>query len=89
MAMPIHSYHPPADIIPDEAPVDDHDDFQELPNPRVNLTKLSAILRSKFGIGKYEIHLMHDVYSIRAPGRLSLVSSASPTSRFCTWNELS
>jgi hypothetical protein len=47
--------------------------FQDLPGLRISLDKLSAKLRSKFGTGRYQIFLMQDTYSIRAPGRLSMV----------------
>jgi hypothetical protein len=46
---------------------------QNLPGTRIHLEKLSVRLKMKFGIGSYEIHLMHDVYSIVAPGCLTTV----------------
>jgi hypothetical protein len=48
--------------------------IQELPGPRIDLTKLSAKLQSKFGTDRFEIYLSHDVYSVKAPGKLSSVS---------------
>jgi hypothetical protein len=40
----------------------------------ISFEKLTAKLRSVFGAGKYEITLMHDVYTIKAPRHLSAVS---------------
>ncbi len=49
--------------------------FQDLAGHRISLDKLSEKLQSKYGAGAYEIYLMHDVYSVKAPGRLSVVSA--------------
>lgn len=46
---------------------------QEIPGPRIDLSKLSTKLKSKFGPTAYQIQLMHDVLRINAPGRLSSV----------------
>ncbi|KAK3368272.1 hypothetical protein B0H63DRAFT_488176 [Podospora didyma] len=53
---------------------------QDLPGPRIRLDKLSAKLRTKFGPGTYKIYLIHDVYSIKVPARLSLTEIAE-----CFW----
>jgi hypothetical protein len=46
---------------------------QDLSNHRVNLFKLSAMLQDRFGKDGFEIHLMHDVISVKAPAWLSPV----------------
>ncbi|KAK0621006.1 hypothetical protein B0T14DRAFT_241251 [Immersiella caudata] len=51
-------------------------DSQDLPDYRISLDKLTEKLRSKFGAGAYEIFLMHDVYTVKAPGRLSATEIA-------------
>ncbi|KAK0723476.1 hypothetical protein B0T26DRAFT_706506 [Lasiosphaeria miniovina] len=49
--------------------------FQELSQFRIDLDKLCAKLESKFGAGVCTIYLMQDVYTIKAPARLSIVHS--------------
>lgn len=67
--------------------------FQDIVGRDINPTKLMALLRMRFGVDRYEIHvrcfheecvllcsegtnqgtpqMIHDVYSVRAPERLS------------------
>ncbi|KAH6674872.1 hypothetical protein B0J14DRAFT_653050 [Halenospora varia] len=43
----------------------------EIPGRSVHPSKLTAMLRSKFGIGAYDIMMARNVYTIRTPRRLS------------------
>ncbi|PMD13099.1 hypothetical protein NA56DRAFT_756056 [Hyaloscypha hepaticicola] len=45
---------------------------QDISGRNISPVKLIAMLRTKFGIGAYEIQMTRNVYSIRAPRRLSL-----------------
>ncbi|KAI0420560.1 hypothetical protein F5X98DRAFT_371528 [Xylaria grammica] len=45
--------------------------FQDIEKRKVKSDKLMALLTRKFGAGGYEIYTVHDVYSIRAPEKLS------------------
>ncbi|KAI0439231.1 hypothetical protein F4803DRAFT_554295 [Xylaria telfairii] len=45
--------------------------FQDIKKAKIDPEKLVALLRRRFGAGRYEIYTIHNVYSIRAPERLS------------------
>ncbi|GAP89951.1 hypothetical protein SAMD00023353_4400590 [Rosellinia necatrix] len=45
--------------------------FQDIRKSKVDPGKLVALLRTKFGAGGYEIYTVHNVYTIRAPEKLS------------------
>ncbi|KAH8766119.1 hypothetical protein F5883DRAFT_556568 [Diaporthe sp. PMI_573] len=45
---------------------------QDIAVRQIHPRKLSTLLKSRFGPGEYEICVVQNVYSIRAPGRLSL-----------------
>lgn len=51
--------------------------LQDLSGRRVSLFKLSAMLQSKFGSGGFEIYLMNDTISVKAPDLLSTVCHSS------------
>ncbi|PMD50656.1 uncharacterized protein K444DRAFT_638002 [Hyaloscypha bicolor E] len=54
---------------------------QELTARNVNPMKLVTLLRVRFGIGRYEIQRMRNVYNIRTPRRLSVEEIAR-----CRWD---
>jgi len=54
---------------------EDDSDYQDIPGHKVNPTKLAAMLRTNFGVGSYTINVMYNMYSVKAPRRLSLVGS--------------
>ncbi|KAH7239665.1 hypothetical protein FSOLCH5_014376 [Fusarium solani] len=56
----------------DTTPYDDVDDFQDVDGRRINPTKLVTFLKKTFNEGNYEVHRIHDIYSVRAPRRLSI-----------------
>ncbi|KAK0726253.1 hypothetical protein B0T21DRAFT_371274 [Apiosordaria backusii] len=45
---------------------------QNLPAKATNPLKLIALLRSQFGLGRYEISMIRSSYSVRTPRQLSL-----------------
>lgn len=45
--------------------------FQDIWEKDINAEKLVALLRRKFGANGYELYIIHSVYSIRAPEKLS------------------
>ncbi|KAI0458010.1 hypothetical protein F5B21DRAFT_462567, partial [Xylaria acuta] len=45
--------------------------FQDIRRGDIDPEKLVALLRRRFGAGRYEIYTIHNVYSVRAPERLS------------------
>ncbi|KAI3532836.1 hypothetical protein CSPX01_13171 [Colletotrichum filicis] len=54
---------------------------QELPSQDIsardiNPKKLKSLLEDRFASGSYNVHMMHNVYSIRAPRRLSVIEIA-------------
>jgi hypothetical protein len=60
---------------------DSEDEFDnELPTQsiagrNIDPTKLKILLRTKFGVGSFEIQIMQNTYCINAPRRLSTVRS--------------
>ncbi|KAL0472491.1 hypothetical protein QR685DRAFT_522170 [Neurospora intermedia] len=46
--------------------------YQELPARITNPVKLAALLRTQFGVGKYEVSMIRSVYNVGTPRRLSL-----------------
>ncbi|KAM5372141.1 hypothetical protein ACJZ2D_007674 [Fusarium nematophilum] len=55
-----------------DLPFDDFDNTQDVDGRRINPTKLVTLLKKTFNDGNYEVHRIHDVYSVRAPRRLSV-----------------
>ncbi|KAM0420962.1 hypothetical protein ACHAPT_011205 [Fusarium lateritium] len=51
---------------------DDIDDFQDVDGRRIDPTKLVTLLKKTFNEGNYEVHRIHNIYSVRAPRRLSV-----------------
>ncbi|KAK0662973.1 hypothetical protein QBC41DRAFT_195874, partial [Cercophora samala] len=45
---------------------------QNIPARATNPVKLIALLRSEFGLGRYEISMIRSSYNIRTPRQLSL-----------------
>ncbi|KAI0107823.1 hypothetical protein GGR51DRAFT_142656 [Nemania sp. FL0031] len=45
-------------------------DYQDIVGRNIQLEKLKALLTRKFK-DDYEIHMIHNIYSVRAPERLS------------------
>ncbi|KAI8952461.1 hypothetical protein F4801DRAFT_540887 [Xylaria longipes] len=45
--------------------------FQDIRRGNIDPEKLVALLRRRFGAGRYEIYTIHNVFSVRAPERLS------------------
>ncbi|KAI0976448.1 hypothetical protein F4678DRAFT_225777 [Xylaria arbuscula] len=44
---------------------------QDISAQHVSSTKLMAMLRTKFGIGAYNVHMMQNCFYIKAPRKLS------------------
>ncbi|KAF2265197.1 hypothetical protein CC78DRAFT_208597 [Lojkania enalia] len=53
---------------------------QAIPGRNINAEKLTAMLRTKFGIGRYDVYIIHNSYRIIAPRELSTVSTYLPPS---------
>ncbi|KAF5010280.1 hypothetical protein FDECE_3565 [Fusarium decemcellulare] len=51
--------------------LDDGGRYQDLDGRSINPTKLVTLLRRTFDDGSYEVHMIHDIYSIRTPRELS------------------
>ncbi|RMJ16223.1 hypothetical protein BHE90_006398 [Fusarium euwallaceae] len=47
-------------------------EFQDVDRRNIDVKKLVSLLRNKFDHGTYELHMVHDVFSLRAPRRLSV-----------------
>ncbi|KAK4247591.1 hypothetical protein C7999DRAFT_32009 [Corynascus novoguineensis] len=45
--------------------------YQDIFERNIKPSKLVALLRKRFGAGSYEIHMIHEIYIVRAPERLS------------------
>ncbi|RSL62412.1 hypothetical protein CEP53_004788 [Fusarium sp. AF-6] len=50
-------------------------EFQDVDRRNIDVKKLVSLLRNKFDRGTYELHMVHDVFSVRAPRRDFLISS--------------
>ncbi|EWY89783.1 hypothetical protein FOPG_16210 [Fusarium oxysporum f. sp. conglutinans race 2 54008] len=46
-------------------------EFQDFDKENINPGKLVSLLRKMFDEGTYELHMVHDVLSVRAPRPLS------------------
>jgi len=51
---------------------EDDEDTQDISGRNINPAKLTALLRAKFGVGAYAVHMMHNSYCVKAPTKLSL-----------------
>ncbi|KAI1313734.1 hypothetical protein F5Y03DRAFT_106698 [Xylaria venustula] len=45
--------------------------MQDISARHISSTKLMAMLRTKFGIGAYNVHMMQNCFYIKAPRKLS------------------
>ncbi|KAI0432195.1 hypothetical protein F5Y09DRAFT_160853 [Xylaria sp. FL1042] len=55
-----------------EADVAERDNTtQDVSARHISSTKLMAMLRTKFGIGAYDVHMMQNCFYIKAPRKLS------------------
>jgi hypothetical protein len=67
---------------PNEVVYDSDDDFewetptQSIAGRNIDPTKLKILLRTKFGVGSFEIQIIQNTYCINAPRKLSTVSCA-------------
>lgn len=69
-------------FLPYDETSDDLPDFnaaQSISGRNIDSGKLSALLRTKFGAGAYDIHIMQNSYRVIAPRRLSDVSDSIVT----------
>jgi hypothetical protein len=63
-----------------EAVYDSDDDFewkrptQSISGRNIDPTKLKILLRTKFGVGSFEVQVIQNTYCINAPRKLSTVS---------------
>ncbi|KAI1277692.1 hypothetical protein F5Y07DRAFT_83058 [Xylaria sp. FL0933] len=48
---------------------------QDISARHISSMKLMAMLRTKFGIGAYDVHMMQNCFYIKAPRKLSKVSN--------------
>ncbi|KAF2714313.1 hypothetical protein K504DRAFT_486259 [Pleomassaria siparia CBS 279.74] len=54
----------------------DPDAAQFIPGSNIDPSKLMLFLRTKFGAGTYDTHILQNSYCIIAPAKLSIVRSA-------------
>ncbi|KAK1635548.1 hypothetical protein BDP81DRAFT_429868 [Colletotrichum phormii] len=72
ISTPMLSLNDHGDFLNEEPPCQDQDISARVINP----AKLTSLLKDKFGGGSYNVHMMHNVYTIRAPRRLSVTEIA-------------
>ncbi|KAF1960284.1 hypothetical protein CC80DRAFT_590563 [Byssothecium circinans] len=73
--MSTFSLPPPMQIRASDEQLDEFPDisaYQSIPGKTIDSRKLSSFLRTKFGAGAYDVHIMQDSYCILAPRKLSL-----------------